>query len=126
MWNIVKAILLRWLLARTFGRALGLLAILVPLGAILKAIGVPLLVALVILGLPVFFLLALLGVPFPLAALAAAGLTAFVGVLLALGWALLKIVIPILLVVWLIRWLFRNGDRSRRPWKRSEAGPDMI
>jgi hypothetical protein len=124
MWKILKAILLRWLLARTFGKGLGLLAVLVPLGALLKALGVPLLVALILLGLPVLLLLALIGVPFPLAALAAAGLTAFVGVLLALGWALIKIVLPIVLVVWFIRWAFFD-DRDKRG-KGAEPGPDMV
>jgi uncharacterized Tic20 family protein len=125
MWKIVKAIVLRWLLARTFGKALGLLAALVPLGAILKALGVPLVIALLVLGLPVFLLLALLGVPFPLAALAAVGLAAFVGVLLALGWTLLKIAIPIVLIVWFIRWALSqsNGREHRKP---GEAGPDMV
>jgi heme exporter protein D len=44
-----------------------------------------------------------------------AGILLLVGffVLLSLGIAILKIVIPIVLVVWLLRWLFRNGNRHQ-------------
>jgi hypothetical protein len=123
MWKIIKAVLLRWLLARTFGKGLGLLAVLIPLGAVLKAVGVPLVIALVLLGLPVLLLLTLLGVPLPIAALAALALTTIAGLVLALGFAILKVALPILLVVWLVKWLF--FDRGKRG-ERSEPGPDMI
>ena len=127
MWKIIKAVLLRWLLARTFGKGLGLLAVLIPLGAILKAIGVPLLIALVLLGLPVLLLLALLGVPLVTAALAAVALTTVAGIVLALGIAIIKFVVPIVLIVWFIKWAFfedrgKRGERS----ERTEPGPDMI
>ena len=127
MWNILKAIVLRWLLARTFGKALGLLALLIPLGALLKVVGVPLLIALLVLGLPVLLLLALLGLPLILAALAAAALAAIVGTVLTLGILAIKIVLPIVLVVWFIRWAFfddRNGKDKRADG--AEPGPDMV
>ena len=127
MWNILKAIVLRWLLARTFGKALGLLAVLIPLGALLKVVGVPLVIALLVLGLPLLLLLALLGVPLILAALAAAALTAIAGAVVALGILAIKIVLPIVLIVWFIRWAFFNDHDGKD--KRSDGahpGPDMV
>ena len=105
MWTVLKAVALRLAIGRTLGGMLGtLFLLLLPLAGVLKVIGLPILIVLGIVGAPVFLLLAAIGLP----ALVVVGfggiLMLLVGGLLALGILAIKIVLPIILIVWLVRW----------------------
>ena len=105
MWTVLKAVALRLAIGRTLGGMLGtLFLLLVPLAGVLKVIGLPILIVLGIVGAPVFLLLAAIGLP----ALVVVGfggiLMLLVGGLLALGILAIKIALPIILIVWLVRW----------------------
>jgi hypothetical protein len=79
-------------------------------GFLLKFVGLPLLAVLGVLALPVLILLLVIGLPIFVVLLVGGALLSLVGVLLTLGLAVAKIVIPIALAVMLVRWLLR--DRS--------------
>jgi hypothetical protein len=82
MWTVLKALALRLAIGRTLG---GVLATFLLLAAI---------------GLPVLFVIVAGGV-----------LLLLVGALLTLSVVALKIVLPIVLIVWLVRWL--TSSRSK-------------
>lgn len=112
MWTVLKALALRLAIGRTLGGMLGtLFLLLVPLAGVLKVIGLPILIVLGIVGAPVFLLLAAIGLP----ALVVVGfgglLMLLVGGLLALGILAIKIALPIILIVWLVRW-WRGTPKS--------------
>lgn len=113
MWALLKSLLAQWALFKLLLQALGKLAWLVPVAFLLKAVGLPVLILLAVSALPVFFVLALVG--FPAMAVLVLGIVLLLGLfaLLSIGIAVLKIVVPIVLVVWLVRWLLRNGNGRR-------------
>jgi len=114
MWLAVKALLLRWALGRSFGGLVGLLFMLaVPLAGVLKVVGLPLLIVLAIVALPLLLLLAVIGLPLLLVIGTVGVITAVVGSLLAAGIALLKVALPIILVVLLVRWIWRQTRAPR-------------
>lgn len=113
MWALLKSLLGQWALFKVLLKALGSLAWLLPIAFLLKAIGLPVLVLLAVLALPIFLILALVGLPLMFVLITGIVLLAGFFFLLTLGIAVLKIVIPIVLVVWLLRWLFGNGKRHR-------------
>lgn len=111
MWLLMKGFALRFVLGRTIGGLLAtLLLVLVPVAGVLKLVGLPLLIVLGVIGAPVVLLLGAIGLPL-LLVLGIGGVLLFcLGVLLALGALAIKIVLPIVLVVWLVRWILgRNG-----------------
>jgi hypothetical protein len=119
MWLLVKGLALRFIVGRTVGGLLGmLLLVLVPLAGVLKVVGLPILVVLGVLGAPLFLLLGLIGLPI-LFVLAFGGLLLmFVGVLLTVGLFAIKILLPIVLIVWFVRWIFgrtKKGPASDVP-----------
>jgi len=120
MWALLKSLLSQWALFKVLLKALGSLAWLLPIAFLLKAIGLPMLILLAVLALPIFLVLALVGLPLMFVFIA--GILLLVGFffVLTLGIAILKIVIPIVLVVWLLKWLFGNGSRHRGPDPTSE------
>ena len=64
MWLAIKALLLRWVLARSFGGLVSFLLLLaVPLAGVLKVVGLPLLIVVGIVGLPILLVLAVIGLP---------------------------------------------------------------
>lgn len=113
MWTVAKLVLLRWVMARSFGGLLGiLLALAVPFAGILKVIGLPLLLVLLVVGAPVIFVLLLLGLPL-LFVLAAAGvIVAIVTGVLMIGMVAFKFLLPIFLIALLVRWIVRRRDRG--------------
>jgi hypothetical protein len=122
MWTIVKAWLLKLILKRSLGAVLAvLLAILLPIAAVLKVVGIPLLFVMLIVGAPLLLLLALVGLPLLLVVGSGIAILGVISAVLALGFALLKIALPILLVVWLLRWLF--ADRNGRNGKEEKVDP---
>jgi hypothetical protein len=124
MWTLVKAWLLKLILQRSLGAVLAaLLVILLPIAGILKVVGIPLLLVLLIVGAPLLLLLAVIGLPLLLVVGAGMAILGVISAVLAAGFALLKFALPILLVVWLLRWLFcrRNGNNGTP--QRGDAGP---
>jgi hypothetical protein len=124
MWTLVKAWLLKLILQRSLGAVLAaLLVILLPIAGILKVVGIPLLLVLLIVGAPLLLLLAIIGLPLLLVLGAGMAIIGVISAVLATGFALLKIALPILLVVWLLRWFFarRNGGNGKE--ERTEPGP---
>ena len=115
MWTVLKAVALRLAVGRTLGGMLGtLFLLLVPLAGVLKVIGLPILIVLGIVGAPVFLLLAAIGLPVLVVVGFGAVLMLLVGGLLALGVLAIKIALPIILIVWLVRW-----------WRAKPASPDV-
>ena len=114
MWLLLKGLALRFVVGRTVGGLLAtLLLVLVPLGGVLKVVGLPILMVLGVLGAPLFLLLGLIGLPI-LFVLAFGGLLlAFVGVLLAVSIFAIKVILPIVLIVWFVRWIFRSLRKGR-------------
>jgi hypothetical protein len=107
MWLLLKGLALRFVIGRTVGGMLGtLFVVLLPLAGLLKFIGLPLLIVLGILGAPVFLLLAVIGLPVLFVIGFGSVLLLLLGTLLTLGVLAVKILLPIVLVVWFVRWIF--------------------
>ena len=132
MWLLIKGLALRFIVGRTLGGMMGaLLVLLVPIAGILKFIGLPILLVLGVLGAPLFLLLGAIGLPM----LFVVGIGAFVimvlGVVLALGVLALKFVLPVVLIIWFVRWVWRAVRRpdagppapSSRPIMDPDTGP---
>ena len=83
-----------------------------PLAGVLKVIGLPILIVLGVLGAPIFLLLAAIGLPVLVVVGFGGLLLLLVGGLLALGILAIKIALPIILIVWLVKWNFgrKKGD----------------
>jgi len=116
MWTVLKAVALRLAVGRTLGGMLTtLFLLLVPLAGVLKVIGLPILIVLGVVGAPIFLLLAAIGLP----ALVVVGfggmLMLLVGGLLALGILAIKIALPIILIVWLVKWWRGRPESPRTP-----------
>lgn len=119
MWQILKTLLVQGILAKTVLRSFGWLAWLLPAGFLLKFVGLPLLAVLGVLALPVLILLLVVGLPIFVVLMIGGALMALVGVLLSVGLAVAKIVIPIALMVMVVRWLLR--DRTPSPVSAPDA-----
>jgi hypothetical protein len=112
MWTVFKALALRFAIGRTLGGTLAtLFLLLVPIAGVLKVVGLPILIVLGIVGAPLFLLLAAIGLPVLVVVGFGGVLLLFVGVLLTLGLIALKIALPIILIVWLVKW-FRGRKRG--------------
>ena len=117
---LLKALALKLITGRTVGGVFGLLTLLlVPLAAVLKFIGLPLLFVLGILGAPVFLILGAIGLPVMLVIGIGGALIVAMGLFLTLGILAIKIVLPIVLIVWFVRWLRRRPSTGVAP----ESGP---
>ena len=130
MWMLLKGLALRFALRRTIGGLFAtLLLVLVPVAGVLKIVGLPLLIVLGVIGAPLFLLLAAIGLPVLLVLGIGGVLLFFLGILLALGVFAIKIILPIVLVVWLVRWIYgRNRGTGRGDVGTSgsqEHVPDM-
>ena len=112
MWSLITSLLAKWALFKLLLKTLGSMAWLIPVAFILKLIGLPVLIVLAILAAPVFIILAIIGLPIMFVVVA--GILLLVGFffLLSMGLLVLKIAIPIILIYWLIKWIFRNGKKN--------------
>jgi hypothetical protein len=112
MWSLITSLLAKWALFKLLLKTLGSMAWLIPVAFILKLIGLPVLIVLAILAAPIFIILAIIG--FPIMLVIIAGIVLLVGFffLLSMGLLLLKIAIPVILIYWLFKWLFRNGRKN--------------
>jgi hypothetical protein len=113
MWSLLKTLLVQGILARTALRSFGWLVWLLPLGFLFKWIGLPLLAILGTLSIPVLILLAVIGLPIIVVIVFGGILMSIVGFVLTAGIAVLKVMIPVLLVFWVARWALRS--RSKDP-----------
>ena len=118
MTLLLKALALKFIAGRTVGGVFGLLTLLlVPIAAVLKFIGIPMLIVLGLLGAPIFLVLGAIGLPVAFVVGIGGGLLLLIGAMLALGVLAIKIALPIILVVWFVRWLRRPRppDADLRP-----------
>jgi len=114
MWNVLKTLMLGWFLRRSFGMVLGLLMVIVLLLAlVLLGLGMPVAMVLLVVGVPILLLLLLVGLPRGLAVGGAGTVLGVVFAILKLGLLVLKIALPIVLVVCVVRWL-RARDRGEK------------
>ncbi|MEO7455419.1 MAG: hypothetical protein ABIY52_04105 [Gemmatimonadaceae bacterium] len=124
MSMLLKALALKLLAGRTIGGVFSLLLMLaVPLAGVLKFIGLPILIVLGVIGAPLFLVLGAVGLPMLLVVGIGGALMLFVGVMLAMGIVAIKIALPIILIVWFVRWLRR--DRKPTPPMSSSAEPGL-
>jgi hypothetical protein len=118
MWLLLKGLALRFVVGRTVGGLLAtLLLVLVPLAGVLKVVGLPILMVLGVLGAPLFLLLGLIGLPILFVVAFGGLLLTFLGVVLTVGLLAIKILLPIVLIVWFVRWIFgrKKGQISDVP-----------
>jgi hypothetical protein len=124
MWLLLKGLALRFIVGRTLGGMMGaLLVLLVPIAGILKFIGLPILLVLGLLGAPLFLLLGAIGLPMLFVLGIGAVVIMVLGVVLALGVLAIKFVLPIVLIVWFVRWVWRALRRSNAGPPASATGP---
>ena len=112
MWTLIKGLLLKWAMLKWLLKSLGSLGILVPIAFVLKMVGLPVLIVLAVLALPILLMLMLFGMPFILVFLLGGALLAILSAVLSFGLMALKIVVPIVLVVWILKWIWgSNGSK---------------
>lgn len=121
MWQILRTLLVQGIIAKTALRSFGWLAWLLPAGAILNWIGLPLLMVLGVLALPVLTLLLLIGLPIFVVLIFGSLLMSLVGVLITVGTALLKMIIPVALVVLVVQWVMRVQAKRAEPMATGTA-----
>ena len=123
--------LVKWLLARValfklLLKTFGALAWLLPIALLLKALGWPVLLVLGILAVPLIIVLMVVGLPLLLVAAAAGVMLMIVFWVVSTGMLLIKIAVPILLVVWLIRWLRGSGKGRGHGGTRAKPNGGMA
>jgi hypothetical protein len=116
MWAMITTLLMRLAALRWFLK-LGGLGLLVPIAFLLKVIGLPIFAVLSILALPVLLLLFVFGLPIFLVLIAGGMAMGLLAMVLTIGVAAVKVglfvVLPIVLIVKLVRWIFkRRGGGS--------------
>ena len=124
MWTLLKRGLLGWALKRTLGGVLATLFVLaLPAAAVLKLAGLSVPVVLLLVGAPVVFALAGLGLPVILVGVSGFAIVGVIFALLKLGWFLLQLALPIILIVWLVRliWPHRPPPPAAPPWPSPDA-----
>jgi hypothetical protein len=109
--------LLKWMLARValfklLLKSFGALAWLLPIALLLKALGWPVLLMLAVLAVPLVIVLMIIGLPLLLVAGAAGVMLMIAFWVASTGLLLIKIAVPVLLVLWLLRWL-RGSNKGR-------------
>lgn len=123
----LKALAFKFIAGRTVGGVFGLLSmLLVPLAAVLNFIGIPMLIVLALVGAPIFLLLGALGLPVVFVVGIGGALLLLVGVVLALGVIAIKIALPIILIVWFVKWLRRPRPATPVVPPDAEPGMDAI
>jgi hypothetical protein len=113
MITLLKALAIQLVAGRTVGGVFSLLLVLLaPLAAVLKFIGLPILLVLGVVGAPLFLLLGAVGLPGMLIVGIGGTIMLAIGLFLAVGLVILKVALPIILIVWFVRWIMR---RNREP-----------
>ena len=120
MWKLF----LDFVVLRTILRSVGWLVALIPVAFLFKFVGLPLLAILGIIGLPLLLILLFLGLPIIVVLVLASMMMAVLGAVVAIGVPLLKIVLPIVAIVWLVGWFWRRGGSSGGPLTGEVKGPE--
>ncbi len=115
MWALIKSLLAKWAVFKVLLKALGSLAWLIPIAFVLKAIGLPMLLLLLILAVPILVVLAVIGLPILLVFVVGGFLLSILFTIVSVGFAALKIALPILLVVWIVNWLLSSRKSDPPP-----------
>ena len=127
MLTLLKALALRLLVGRSIGGAFSLLLfVLASIAAVLKFIGLSVLFVVGLIGAFVFALLAAIGLPALLVVGIGVVMMLAVGLLLTVSLFVLKIALPIILVVWFVRWLRRPKSAQPPVAPTAEPGLDGI
>lgn len=121
MWALIKALLIKWAMLKWILKTIGSLGLWVPIAFLLKMFGLPVLMVLGVLALPILIVLALFGMPFILVFLLAGALLAILSAVLSFGLLALKIVVPIVLVVWILKWMW--GSNGSKPDEGTTSTP---
>lgn len=110
MWALLKTLLAQWAVLKLLLKSVGSLAWLLPLAFLLKAVGLPLLILLAVLAIPLVLVLVILGLPILLVVLAGGALLTMTMWIVSMGLVALKVAVPLLLLYWLLRWLWRGNQ----------------
>ncbi|MBK8248792.1 MAG: hypothetical protein IPK85_15525 [Gemmatimonadetes bacterium] len=115
MWTLITTLLTRWVALKALLKALGSLGWLLPLAFVLKAIGIPALILLAILGLPLLIVLFVFGLPLILVVVVGGALLGFTFWMLSLGLVVLKLALPVIVIIWLVRAFTKKGSQTPEP-----------
>lgn len=115
MWALISSLLAKYALLKLILKTLGSLGWLVPLAFVLKLVGLPILIILAVLAAPLLIVLAIIGLPIMFVLVIGGLLLAGLFAMLSIGFAVLKIAIPIILIYWLLRWWFNGKSNSSDP-----------
>src|SRR6185503_11570274 len=120
-WLVVRIAAIRWFLK------LGWLGLLIPIVLLLKTIGIPVLAVLSIIAIPILILLVLFGLPIFLVLIFGGLFIGFLGFVLTIGVAALKIALFVVLPIWLV-WklvtkVFCWGKRRDNDGGEASDGP---
>ncbi len=115
MLTLLKTLLLRWVALKALLKALGSLGWLLPIAFLLKFIGVPALILLAILAVPLLIVLAVVGLPLVAVVVLGGGLLGITFWLLSMGVLALKLALPVIAVIWVLRWMSRRGGPAAEP-----------
>ncbi len=123
MWSLLRTLVIQGFLARTALKSFAWLAWILPLGFLLKWVGLPLLAVLGVVAIPVLILLAVVGLPIIVVVVFGGILVSVAGFALTAGFALLKALLPFLLVFLVVRWLWRRAKAPVVVTPATDAGP---
>lgn len=123
MWSALQWLVIRVAAIRWFFK-LGWLGLLIPIVLVLKTIGLPVLAVLSIVALPILILLLLFGLPIFLVLIFGGLVMGFLGMVLTLGVAALKIGLFVVLPAWLL-WKLACAIFGRGKGDDSSSSPPV-
>ena len=115
MWAILKTLFVQAALVRVLGKSAASLLVFVPTAFVLSALGFKALAVMGVLAVPILIMLLVFGLPIFLVLIVGGMLMSVVMAALSFGLLALKIAIPIVIVVWLVRWIMKRGGPSTPP-----------
>ncbi len=114
MWFLLRAFVVKWVLARVVARGVLSTLLLIPAAALLKLVGIPLFGVLAVVAVPLFMLLATVGLPFVVALLTGGAVLLAILAVLTIGGVLLQLALIVAAVVWIGRrvWCLMSNRGS--------------
>jgi hypothetical protein len=109
MWTLLKTLFLKFAAFRAIWAAIRALFVALPVAFLFKIFGAPMLMLLAVVALPILIILALVGLPFLFVLVIGGGLLAVVFALLTVGMAVLKMLLPFILLYWVVKLIWRWG-----------------
>lgn len=107
MWFLLRAFVVKWVLARVVAQGVLSTLLLIPAAALLKLIGIPLFAVLAVIAVPLFMLLATVGLPFVVALLTGGALLLAILAILTIGGVLIQLALIVAAAVWIGRGVWR-------------------